>query len=158
MQCLVLLWVTRLCQPVKSLGIDLLVWILFLVLLEDLYVLAYAIVAHYIMLLVGHLLVPLFFAILCLELFFSLLAPSSERRRLVRLLLLASTSLRLAPSLALALSSSCSAQPITSCSVWAISSFHSSFIILWRKSYRLFGCISSLIIALIIVAEGWTAR
>jgi len=119
MQCLVLLWVTRLCQPVESLGIDLLVWILFFLLLEDLDVLTNAIVARYIMLLVGHLLVPLFFAILCLELFLSLLAPSSERRRLLRLFLLASTSLRLAPSLALALSSSCSGQAITSCSVWA---------------------------------------
>jgi hypothetical protein len=89
-------------------------------LLEDLDVLTNAIVARYIMLLVGHLLVPLFFAILCLELFLSLLAPSSERRRLLGLLLLASTSLRLAPSLALALSSSCSGQAITSCSVWAI--------------------------------------
>lgn len=120
MQCLVLLWVTRLCQLVKSLGIDILVWVIVFLLLEDLYFLAYAIIACYIMLLVGHLLVPLFFAILGLELFFSLLAPSSERRRLLKLLLLASTSLRLAPSLALALSSSCSAQPITSSSAWAI--------------------------------------
>ena len=148
MDCLMLVRIARLCQSLKSVSIDGLIRIIAFGCCH-LELLANAIVTADIMLLVGDLRIPPSFSFFGLECSFSLLASSSERRRLRRRLsiLLAGSSLGLAPSLAASLSSSCLCQPVdTSSSTSSFSRtlrashFHSSFVIRRCKAYLLFLC------------------